>query len=87
MNREKDSTLEYDNSNVYGIVKEDFPKQPFKNPDNALRDAMNFLAQEDWYLQIPFQIYFILLFYRFIIPKLGEEMSSHEHHSSFEPLS
>ena len=34
--------------NVYGSVKEDFLKQPFKNADNAFREAMNLLAQDDW---------------------------------------
>jgi hypothetical protein len=33
---------------VYGTVKEDFVKQPFKNAETAFKEAMNMLSQEDW---------------------------------------
>jgi hypothetical protein len=33
---------------IYGTVKEEFVKQPFKNAEQAFKDAMNMLAQEDW---------------------------------------
>ncbi|CAF0703596.1 unnamed protein product [Brachionus calyciflorus] len=33
---------------VTRIVKEDYLKQPFKNPEQALKEAMNYLSQEDW---------------------------------------
>jgi hypothetical protein len=48
-NRENEREKEKEMSdNVYGVVKEDFVKQPFKNAENALRDALNLLSQEDW---------------------------------------
>ena len=31
-----------------GTRELDFPKQPFKNPEAAYKDAMNLIAQEDW---------------------------------------
>lgn len=43
-------------SDYFGPVKDEFIKQPFKNADNALRDSLNLLAQEDWYPFIPFLI-------------------------------
>jgi hypothetical protein len=44
----KNNEAEYEGS-VSGGVKEEFLQQPFKNPDAALREAMNNLAQdEDW---------------------------------------
>ncbi len=48
---EKTEENEYESENgaVYG-VKEDFPNQPFKNPDAAFKEAMNSLAQDDWYV-------------------------------------
>ncbi len=42
----KDSEL-FENG-VYGTVKEEFVKQPFKNPENAYKEAMNLISQEDW---------------------------------------
>lgn len=30
------------------FVKEDFAKQPFKSPENALKEALNLLSQDDW---------------------------------------
>ena len=33
---------------VYGTVKEEYLKQPFKNPEAAYKEAMNLLSQEDW---------------------------------------
>lgn len=37
------------NENVYGPVKDDFVRQPFKNADQALKDGLNLISQEDWY--------------------------------------
>jgi hypothetical protein len=49
---EKSEENEYESENgpVYG-VKEEFPNQPFKNPEAAYKEAMNCLAQDDWYAQ------------------------------------
>jgi hypothetical protein len=42
------SSAAKETDNVYGVVKEDYLKQPFKNPDNALKEALHLLAQEEW---------------------------------------
>lgn len=34
--------------NVYGPVKDEFVRAPFKNADQALRDCLNLLSQDDW---------------------------------------
>lgn len=33
---------------IYGTVKEDFTRQPFKNPESAYKEAMNLIVQDDW---------------------------------------
>ncbi len=33
---------------IYGSVKEEFIKQPFKNAELAYKEAMNLISQEDW---------------------------------------
>ena len=33
---------------IYGAVKEEYVKQPFKNAEIAYKEAMNLIAQEDW---------------------------------------
>jgi hypothetical protein len=45
LNNTKDN--EVAENGVCGSVKEEFPKQPFKNPENAYREALNLIAQED----------------------------------------
>ena len=42
----KDSEI-FENG-IYGTVKEEFAKQPFKNPESAYKEAMNLISQEDW---------------------------------------
>jgi len=44
-----ENEYESENGGVYG-VKEEFTNQPFKNPDAAYKEAMNCLAQDDWYV-------------------------------------
>jgi hypothetical protein len=33
---------------IYGVLKEDFLRQPFKNGDVALKEALALLSQDDW---------------------------------------
>lgn len=33
---------------IYGVLKDDFLRQPFKNGDAALKDALALLSQDDW---------------------------------------
>ena len=35
-------------SSIYGSVKEEFVRQPFKNAELAFKEAMQLIAQEDW---------------------------------------
>lgn len=44
----KIESVESDTEVITRAVKEDFLKQPFKNPENALKEAMNYLSQENW---------------------------------------
>ena len=44
----KGESVESDTEVITRVVKEDFLKQPFKNPDNAFKEAMNYLSQENW---------------------------------------
>ena len=46
--KENQEDKEPDLGGNYGVVKEDFLKQPFKSPEGALKEAMNLLAQDDW---------------------------------------
>ncbi len=57
-NEESKNLKETEQENgVYGTVKEDYVKQPFKNAENAFKEAINMLSQEDWY-----ELYKILVF-------------------------
>ncbi len=47
INEEEDSELGF-----YGQVKEDYIKEPFKNPDAAYKDAMAFLATDIWFVSL-----------------------------------
>lgn len=40
--------VESESSGFYGAVKEEYIKQPFKNPEGALKEAMNNLGQDEW---------------------------------------
>lgn len=42
------NSRENENADIYGPVKDEFVKQPFKNAEQALKDGLNLLAQEDW---------------------------------------
>ena len=46
------SESELGENGVYGMVKEEFTRQPFKNPEGAFKEAMNLLSQEDWYVTV-----------------------------------
>ncbi|RMZ95708.1 hypothetical protein BpHYR1_050751 [Brachionus plicatilis] len=46
--RKKVETIETDAEIVTRVVKEDFVKQPFKNPESAFKEAMNYLSQDNW---------------------------------------
>ena len=46
--QEEAVTKDSDLSSIYGSVKEEFVRQPFKNPELAFKEAMQLIAQEDW---------------------------------------
>jgi hypothetical protein len=37
-----------DTEGIYGPVKEDFIRQPLKNPETSFKDAMLLLSQDEW---------------------------------------
>jgi hypothetical protein len=48
-NQLKVNLEDFENENgLYGIAREDFLKQPFKNPETAYKEALNLLSQDDW---------------------------------------
>jgi hypothetical protein len=64
-----------DTEGIYGPVKEDFIRQPLKNPETSFKDAMLLLSQDEWLVLHVNCFFFIKIF----IFKKGKKMPRNEY--------